>query len=107
MAKFRGKLGYVKTEETAPGVHSEVVTERNCYAEVIRNTKRWESSEHLNDNLNISNQFSIVADNYAYDNVQHIRYITWRGVNWKISSIDIQRPRIIISVGGVYNGIKN
>lgn len=104
MAKFHGIIGYVQTEETAPGVYNEVVTERTYTGDILRNNRRWENSERLNDNLVINNQFSIVADAFAYENFQNIRYIQWMGTSWKVNSIEIQRPRLILTVGGVYNG---
>ncbi len=105
MAKFHGKIGYVKTEETSPGVHSEVVTEKNYKGDLLRNIRRWETGgENANPDINISNRFSVVADAYAYDNLAHMRYILWRGAKWKITNIEIQRPRVILTVGGVYNG---
>lgn len=104
MAKFHGTVGYVKTEETAPGVHKEVVTERECVGDILRNNQRWENSQRINDNFTISNQFSIVADEFAYQNLQNMRYIKWMGTSWKIISVEIQRPRLIFNVGGVYNG---
>jgi hypothetical protein len=104
MAKFHGVVGYVQTEETSPGVFSEVVTERACKGDLLRNTQSWESGEHLNPNFNISNRFSIVADAYAYENLEHIRYIQWMGcTKWSVSGVEIQRPRLILSVNGVYN----
>lgn len=103
MAKFHGIIGYVQTEETAPGVYNEVVTERTYTGDILRNNRRWENSERLNDNLVINNQFSIVADAFAYENFQNIRYIQWMGTSWKVNSIEIQRPRLILTVGGVYN----
>lgn len=103
MAKFRGVIGFVHTEETAPGVHSEVVTERNYSWDILRETKGWEKSEHLNDNLTINNRFSIVADPFINNHLQQMRYIKLSGSFWKITSFEIQRPRIILTVGGVYN----
>lgn len=104
MAKFHGLIGYVHTEETAPGVFTSVVTERNYYGDVLRNNRKWENSNGVNDNLNINNMFSIVGDPYAFGNLEQMRYITWLGSKWKITNIEIQRPRVILTVGGVYNG---
>lgn len=104
MAKFHGMIGYIKTEETAPGVHTEVVTERLYNGDILRNNQSWENSEHLNDNFTITNRFSIVTDQFAYENFPYIRYITYIGTKWKVDSIEIVRPRMIISVKGVYNG---
>ena len=104
MAKFYGVVGYVDTQETAPGVYTEVATERKYYGDVLKNLKRYVSSEYLNDNLTVSNSISIMADAYAYDNFIAIRYVKWMGANWKVTDVEVQRPRLILSLGEVYNG---
>lgn len=105
MAKWYGKIGYVKTEETSPGIHSEVVTEHNYYGEVIRNSNRWAtSSASTNDDLVLNKQFSIIVDSFAQDNIGYMKYVEFMGAKWKITNIDIQYPRLILTVGGVYNG---
>lgn len=104
MAKFYGVVGYVDTQETAPGVYTEVATERKYYGDVLKNVKRYVSSEYLNDNLTVSNSISIMADAYAYDNFFAIRYVKWMGANWKVTDVEVQRPRLILSLGEVYNG---
>lgn len=106
MAKYFGRIGYAETVETVPGVWEEVIQERQYYGDVIRNARRWENGESLNDNLVVSNSISIVADDYAYQHFAFIRYVEWMGVLWKPSSVEIQRPRIILQIGGVYNGNK-
>ena len=103
MAKFFGKIGFTKTEETAPGVYREVITERDYRGDVLRNTRKWENGEHLNDDLNVNNQISIVADAYANENFFAMRYISWMGAYWKITNVEVQRPRLILTIGGVYN----
>ena len=104
MAKFYGIIGYSVTEETSPGVWTESITERNYYGDVIRNTRRWQPGEGLNDNLTINNIISIVADPFAYQHFHAIRYVKWMGASWKIDNIEVQRPRLILTIGGVYNG---
>lgn len=104
MAKFYGVVGYVDTQETAPGVYTEVATERKYYGDVLKNVKRYVSSEYLNDNLTVNNSISIMADAYAYDNFFAIRYVNWMGANWKVTDVEVQRPRLILSLGEVYNG---
>lgn len=104
MAKFYGVIGYAETKETSPGVWTESITERNYYGDVIRNTRRWQPGEGLNDNLTINNIISIVADPFAYQHFHAIRYIKWMGASWKIDNIEVQRPRLILTIGGVYNG---
>lgn len=104
MAKFYGEIGYADTVEETPGNWQEQVIEKKYYGDVLRSTRRWESGEYLNDNLNINNTISIVADPYAYEHFFAIRYVKWMGARWKITNVEIQRPRLILTIGGVYNG---
>lgn len=102
--RFYGVVGYVETVETSPGVWTESSTERSYSGDVLRNTRRWQPGENLNDNISINNLISIVADPFAYQNLGKIKYVEWMGVSWKVINIDIQRPRLILTIGGVYNG---
>lgn len=102
--KFFGKIGYGDTVETAPGVATEVIVEREYYGDVIKDTRRLESVSTLNDNINIGNQFSILADAYAYEHFYKILYVVWMGVKWKVTNVDAStRPRLIFTIGGEYN----
>lgn len=104
MNKFYGKIGYAISEETVPGVWVERIVERSYYGDVIRNIRRLQSSENLNDNINVSNEISIVADAFANQNFHSMRYVEYMGTKWKVSSIEVKYPRLILSIGGVYNG---
>jgi hypothetical protein len=105
MGKWHGEIGYVSTVETSPGIWEETVTKRNYYGDVLKNASRWStSSDSTNDNLNISNQISIVADPFAYQNFHSIRYVEFMGIKWKVSNLDVQYPRLLLTLGGVYNG---
>jgi hypothetical protein len=103
VAKFCGIIGYAAMAETAPGVWREVIDERQYFGEVIRNTRKTQPGEYLNDDVTIDNQLSIVADPFAYAHFSQMRYVKWMGALWKITSIEVQRPRLILTVGGVYN----
>lgn len=106
MARFSGIIGFVDFKEGKPGVHREdVYIERLYKGDVIRNTRRWEgANDQVNDNLQINNQFSIIGDPYAYEHFFAMRYISWMGSLWKITNVEVQRPRLILTIGGVYNG---
>lgn len=104
MNKYFGTIGYSVTTETRPGVWEEQIVERNYYGDVQRNTRRWESGEGLNDNLNINNQISIVADPFAYENFHNMRYASFMGTLWKITNVEVQSPRLLLTIGGEYNG---
>lgn len=104
MARFYGKIGYAVTEETTPGVWVEVITERPYYGELVRNTRNLQASENLNDDVMISNEISIVADPYANQNFHAMRYVEFMGTKWKVRSVDVKYPRLVLNIGGVYNG---
>jgi hypothetical protein len=104
MAKFFGVIGFEETQETRPGVFEPAITERHYSGDVLRSSKRNESGEKINDDITISNQFSIVADKYAYNHIYGMKYLKYMGATWKISDVEIQHPRLIINVGGIYNG---
>ena len=104
MAKFYGVIGFAEPRETTPGVVEDSISERKYYFDILKNTKRWENGDGLNDNLNISNQFSIVTDPYASQHFFAMRYLSWQGEKWIISSAEVQDRRIILTIGGVYNG---
>lgn len=104
MAKYHGKVGFVTFSEQTPGVDVEVPVEREYFGDVYRNTKRWTKGADINPDLTINNQISIVADQYARDNLYAIRYVSWMGTRWAISNVDVQHPRLILTIGEVYNG---
>jgi len=104
MAKWSGKVGFETTLETEPGIWKEKIIEKPYYGDVIRNARRLESSGVINDSVNISNEISFVADPYARENFHTIRYIEFMGTKWKVSNIDVQYPRLVLSIGGIYNG---
>lgn len=104
MSRYYGAVGYAETVETAPSVYVEQITERFYYGDVTRNSRRLDSSSQLNDNIDISNSFSIIADPYAYQNFHKIRYIEWMGTKWKVTSVDAStQPRLSLEVSGIYN----
>lgn len=103
MNKFYGKIGFIETKETTPGVWREVVTERNYYGDILKNNMRWSNGSSQNDDLNINNQISIISDPYAINNFHSMRYIEFMGALWKINSVDVAFPRLVLSIGGVYN----
>ena len=104
MAKFRGVIGYAENVLTAPGVYSDVITERKAYGDILRNTRQLHEGEHLNDDLSVSNSISIVADAYANQHFFAIRFVEWAGALWKVSDVEVQSPRLILRLGGVYDG---
>jgi hypothetical protein len=104
MARFYGVVGYGHSVEKAPGVWEDVMTEFPYFGDVVRNTRRMLDGEKVNDDLSVNNSISIVADEYANDNFFAIRYIQWSGSLWTVSDVEVQRPRLLLRLGGVYDG---
>ena len=104
MAKFCGIIGYVITKETEPGIYVEEIVENQYYGNVIKNTRRLQEGAKVNDDITISNQVSIIADPFANNNFHAMRYIVFMGAKWKITSVEVQYPRLKLTTGGLYNG---
>ena len=104
MAKYSGKVGFITTEETPNGVWVSVPVERPYYGDLTRNHKRWNNGQTVNSDMVLQNEISIVADPYAMQNFQTIRYVEFMGSVWEVTAVDVQYPRLVLSIGGVYNG---
>lgn len=103
MAKFYGNVGFAETVETKPSVWEEKIVERPYFGDVLRRSRRLESSGNVNSNVNVTNEISIVADPYANQNLFAMRYVEFMGTKWEISNVDVQYPRLVLTIGGVYN----
>lgn len=104
MAKFFGKIGFVIPINVGDSVYEEKPIEKDYYGDVLKNNRRWENGDGLNDNVNLNNTISILSDAYSNQNFANIRYVKWMGSYWKVTNIEVQRPRLILTIGGVYNG---
>ena len=104
MNRWYGKVGYVETIEVEPGVWDEQETVREYYGELVKNSSKFRVSGDVNDDRDITVELSIVADPYADDHFPSIRYVEFGGVRWKVNTVEPRRPRLILSLGGVYNG---
>lgn len=105
MNKWYGKIGFVETVETVPGVWEDKIEERHYYGDIIKVRKEWmPTQESTNDDIQINNQIKIIADPYAYNHFHTMRYIEFYGALWCIKDVSPEFPRLTISIGGVYNG---
>lgn len=108
--RFYGAVGYATSTETSPGVWKDVITEQLYFGDVVRNSRRLDPPPsvppELNSNLTLDNQFSIVGDAEAYENFLTMRYVVWENVYWRITNVLVQRPRLILTVGGIWDGVK-
>ncbi len=106
MAKFFGVVGYGESIEdpSDSGVWIDMITETSYYGDVIRNTRKLDAGESVNDDITVNNSISIVADDYAVAHFFNIKYVRWLGVPWTVTNVEVKSPRLILSLGSVYNG---
>jgi hypothetical protein len=106
MAKFFGKIGFGSTSESpaGSGVWKDTIVEYDYYGDIVKNARKLRDTENLNDDISVENSISIVADAYAREHFFAIRYIQWAGTLWTVDSVEVQSPRLLLRLGGVYNG---
>lgn len=102
--KYYGNVGYRVTTELRPGVWApESIIERPYYGDVLQASRRLVSSDKVNNDVDIENRISIISDPFALENFHNIICIQWMGTKWKVTKVDVEYPRLILSIGGVYN----
>lgn len=106
MARFYGEVGYGESVEdpSGSGIWVDQIVEFIYQGDVIRNTRSLESGDKINENIIVSNSISIVADQYATEHFFNIKYVRWMGVLWTVGAVEVRSPRLILSLGTVYNG---
>jgi hypothetical protein len=108
--RFSGTVGFAISTETSPGVWQDVVTERPYFGNVTRSARRLEPVSQVppetNAGVSLENSISIVADADAYEHITDIRYVKWRGGYWQITNVEVSRPRLVLTIGGVWVGNK-
>ena len=103
MAKYYGNIGFSVMTEPKPGIHVETIVEKPYYGDEVRSNRKLQAEDKINDDIVLSNDISIVADPFAYHNFQSIRYATYLGNKWKVTHVEVARPRLILSFGGLYH----
>lgn len=104
MARYCGKIGFSISKETAPGIYEDDITERTYYGDVVRDLRKENRTDKIVRDVTISNSFSVVADPFAFENFQFIKYLKYMGIAWNVESVEVQYPRLLISVGGIWHG---
>lgn len=103
MAKYYGEIGFSITEEIRPGVWKNDIHTRNYAGDLIKASYNWQNSSYVNDNLNISNRISLISDRFMEENMGSMKYATYANQKWKITSVEVEYPRLIISLGGLWH----
>lgn len=104
MAKFYGRIGFVTMVETIPDVWESVEVPKEYFGDLVRNQRRWTNGESVNENLEISNEISILLDDFIKENLGAIKWVEVMGQKWKVNSVTLEYPRVRLTLGGVYNG---
>lgn len=104
MARWTGKIGFGVQTEVRPAVWKDVIEEHKYSGEITRNTRSLQVTDNLNDDITVANEISILADPFAHKNFHSMRYVEFMGDLWKITKVDVRYPRLILTIGGVYNG---
>lgn len=102
--RFYGAVGYGATVDQGDGVWADTITEVSYYGNVVRSSRQLQTGEKVNADLTVQNSISIVADAYANENFMNIRYVVWAGIKWTVSNVQVQPPRLVLTLGEVYNG---
>ncbi len=103
MTKWFGKIGFSVTEEIKPGIWKNHIVEKSYRGDMKKVSRRWQNGTSLNDDITISNELSIVADPYILENLTYNKYVLYQNVKWKITTISPDRPRMTLTLGGIYN----
>lgn len=105
MARFHDKVGFLTGQDNQEtGKYEQSAVERPYYGRILEHTRRWDSTDHLNDDLTVANQIAITANDYAFKHMSSIAYVHWMHGYWKVASIRVKGPEIILTLGGVWNG---
>lgn len=105
MARYYGIVGFSEgSVETSPGVWDEQIVMRPYYGDASRYARRLQTGDDINDTIVANNVLSIVSDPYALQNFHAIRYAEWLGTKWKVTSVEVQYPRLILTLGEEYHG---
>ena len=100
--RYADKLGFILTQETTPGVWETKTVEHFAKGDVVQRAYRWDDAQSVNADLDITNQISIVYDNFFIHNMFALRWAAWQGKKWNVSRIELKPPRMILTLGKEY-----
>ena len=103
MSKWSGKIGFAETVKGDDDISRTTIVEKRFRGDVLQDYRKWDDSEKINGDITISNRISVVAKDHMLSRLQYMRYVTWQGAKWRIQSISIALPRVILLLGDLYN----
>lgn len=103
MTRFFGKVGYSHPVRSN-GVVEDVITEHSYAGDELRNTRYFAQGDTVLGKVTFQTRISVIADAFALENYRDIVYVNWEGTLWIVESVTTERPRLILLLGGKYNG---
>ena len=104
MTKFRGSIGTNRgPEETSPGIFEPIIEEFEVTGEIRNIGARWPRHEQ-GDSVSARHVLSIVTPESSIIDFTEVVYVIWQTRKWSVVSIEYKRPRVELSLGGLYNG---
>lgn len=101
--KFSGAVGFETLVEVRPSNWESVIVEQKYRGDITRCSRRLQTADKVNDDIVVSNEIEILADAFAFENFSNIKFVVWMGTKWKVNTITVEPPRLILEIGGVYN----
>jgi hypothetical protein len=104
MNRYSGVIGIRRPPvEVEPGIFEDVIEEVAITGSIYRRPARWAIGETAQDTLQMNQVISVVAPENIQNSLDGIVYATYQGRRWAVRSIEYNRPRLELSLGGTYN----
>lgn len=104
MAKFAGLVTYVTQVESRPGIWTDESISRLMRGDMLRKGSVGQNDDKVNSDISLNHRVSLVGDEYALNNYYDIKHIQLNGREWEVTSVEVQHPRLILTIGGLWNG---
>lgn len=102
--KWYGEIGFDVPIIKAKGVYDHEFIPKQYYGDVINLSSRWQQTEHVNDDLKINVKISVMGDPFIEEKFPYIKYVKYMGHKWSVTEVTPNRPRMELTLGGLYNG---
>lgn len=103
--KYVGNIGFLSSNtEVTGGIATQPIISKRYFGEIITTSSRLQTQDKINPDVTINNSIAILLDGYLNNNLSNIVYVEFLNKKWSVSSIELRHPRVILSLGGLYNG---
>ncbi len=104
MTRFRGSIGINRgSVETSPGIFEPSIEELEVTGEMRNPSARWPAHQQ-GGSVSARHALSIVTPEDSIVDYTEVVYVIWQSQKWSVVSIQYKRPRIELTLGGLYNG---